>query len=125
MSERTCSCCKSQISRSMLDRNYSICSNCGNYLRFHARKRIASLADNGTFREWDAGLLGKNPLNDPGYAKKLEETTQKHNLEDAIITEQMQRSHLGGLPYVEAVVLLPQQKLDKVFKGKVTTESLE
>ncbi|SFU45579.1 acetyl-CoA carboxylase carboxyl transferase subunit alpha [Butyrivibrio sp. M55] len=86
MSERTCSCCKSQISRSMLDNNYSICPNCGNYLRFHARKRIASLADPGTFREWEAGLLGRNPLNDPGYAKKLEETSQKHNLKDAIIT---------------------------------------
>jgi acetyl-CoA carboxylase carboxyl transferase subunit beta len=86
MSERKCSCCKAEISRTILDNNYSICPKCGNYMRFHARKRIASLVDTGSFKEWDENLLGDNPLKDEGYAEKLVQTAGKHNLNEAIIT---------------------------------------
>ena len=51
---RICNACKQEIKREMLDKNYSICPNCGYYLRMHARKRILSLADKQSFREWDS-----------------------------------------------------------------------
>ena len=89
MSKRICNCCKAEISRDILDNRYSICPNCGNYMRFHARKRIASLSDTGTFKEWDENLLGDNPLNDEGYAQKLAQTASKHKLNEAIITGEM------------------------------------
>ncbi len=36
---RICGKCKAEISRDYLDRNYSICPECGNYLRMHLLQR--------------------------------------------------------------------------------------
>lgn len=36
---RKCNSCKSEIQRSELDNNYSICPHCGYYMRMHAKKR--------------------------------------------------------------------------------------
>ena len=86
---RICNSCKSEIQRSELDKNYSICPRCGYYMRMHARKRIASLADKKSFREWDADKKFSNPLNDSEYEEKLEKASLKHKLNDAIITGEM------------------------------------
>lgn len=86
---RICNACKQEISRSILDNNYSICPHCGNYLRFHAKKRILSLADKKSFSEWDADLKLSDPLNDFEYEQKLLNMSKKHNLNDAIITGEM------------------------------------
>lgn len=83
---RICNACKQEIQRDMLDRNHSICPRCGYYMRMHARKRILSLADKKSFREWDANMELSNPLNDSEYAQKSVETSAKHKLNDAIIT---------------------------------------
>lgn len=86
---RICNACKQEISRSILDNNYSICPRCGYYMRLHAKKRVMLLADNNSFREWDANMKWSNPLNDNAYAKKLIDTSVKHKLNDAIITGEM------------------------------------
>ena len=86
---RICNSCKNEIQRSELDKNYSICPRCGYYMRIHARKRILSLADKKSFREWDANMKFSNPLNDNEYAQKLVETSLKYKLNDAIITGEM------------------------------------
>lgn len=86
---RICNACKQEIQRDMLDRNHSICPRCGYYMRMHARKRILSLADKKSFREWDANMELSNPLNDSEYAQKSVETSAKHKLNDAIITGEM------------------------------------
>lgn len=86
---RICNACKQEIQREILDRNYSICPQCGYYLRMHARKRILLLADKKSFREWDANMKFSNPLNDNEYAQKSVEASLKHKLNDAIITGEM------------------------------------
>ena len=86
---RICNACKQEIPREMLDRNLSICPQCGCYLRMHAMKRILSLSDKKTFREWDANMKFSNPLNDNEYAQKSVEASLKHKLNDAIITGEM------------------------------------
>lgn len=86
---RVCNLCRREVERNLLDKNFSICPFCGNYMRMHARKRILSLADEGSFREWDSDLKSSNPLHDFEYAQKLVETSQKHNLNEAIITGEM------------------------------------
>lgn len=86
---RICNACKQEIQRDILDRNHSICPQCGYYMRMHARNRIVSLADKESFREWNANMELSNPLNDSEYAKKSAETAVKHKLNDAIITGEM------------------------------------
>lgn len=83
---RICKACKKEIQRDILDANLSVCPFCGYYMRFHAKKRIVSLADKKSFREWDANIKWSNPLNDDVYARKLVTTADKHKLDDAIIT---------------------------------------
>ncbi len=58
-------------------------------MRFHAKKRILSLADKKSFSEWDDDLKLRNPLNDFEYEQKLLNMTKKHNLNDAIIIGEM------------------------------------
>ena len=98
---RICNSCKSEIQRSELDKNYSICPRCGYYMRMHARKRIASLADKKSFREWDADMKFSNPLNDSEYEEKLEKASLKHKLNDAIITGEM---YINGSPVAIGVM---------------------
>lgn len=86
---RICDACKQEIQRDILDRNHSICPQCGYYMRMHARNRIFSLADKESFREWNANMELSNPLNDSEYVKKSAETAVKHKLNDAIITGEM------------------------------------
>lgn len=58
-------------------------------MRFHAKKRILMLADKNSFHEWDADTKWANPLDDNIYVKKLKDATAKHNLNDAIVTGEM------------------------------------
>lgn len=86
---RICNSCKSEIQRSELDNNYSICPRCGYYMRMHARKRISALADKKSFREWDANMKLSNPLGDREYEENQKKASLKHKLNDAIITGEM------------------------------------
>lgn len=82
---RECRKCKAKILGSILDGNYSICPECGNYLRFHARKRIKTLADENSFREWTSKEEFSNPLNDVSYEQAFQNARIKHNLNDAMV----------------------------------------
>lgn len=94
---RICNSCKSEIQRTELDSNYSICPCCGYYMRMHARERILLLADKNSFHEWDANMKFSNPLNDIEYEKKATEASIKYELNDAIITGEMdiESSHVA------------------------------
>lgn len=86
MKTRICKNCNTEILSTVLDNNYSICPNCGNYLRFHAYKRIKKIADECSFVEWDNEIQIYNPLNDEMYAKMIINVQKKHQLSEAIIT---------------------------------------
>ena len=89
---RRCSKCKSEICEQILDLNYDICPNCGNYLRIHAKKRILSLCDENTFVEWDKDLEMYNPLEDEEYEDKIKNLRYIHDISEAVITGEIQMS---------------------------------
>lgn len=82
---RECKTCKAKVSRRILENNYCICPECGQYMRYHARKRIMSLADEGSYKEWKNKEYISNPLNDMTYKESFEKSKIKHNLNDAIV----------------------------------------
>lgn len=86
---RICGNCGLEIDRKILNQNLSVCPNCGYYMRFHAMRRIKSLEDKGTFRQWNTSMDFSNPFNDKDYQQKLIKTSQKHNLNDAIVIGEM------------------------------------
>ena len=59
---RKCNMCKAAIIAEDVKKGDYICPKCGGYFRMHAYKRIRSVADEGTFEEWDRGLTTSNQI---------------------------------------------------------------
>lgn len=62
-----------------------ICPHCHYNFRISAEERIKLLVDEGTFEEWDQILPIENPLDFPGYEKKLIQTKEKANMNEAVV----------------------------------------
>ena len=92
-SNRICNMCKREILRSELDDKLVICPFCGSYMRIHARNRIELLEDKGSFQEWDANLKLTGIVSEEGYIEKLLDASKRYNLNDAIVTGEMD---MGG-----------------------------
>ncbi|SEA06656.1 acetyl-CoA carboxylase carboxyl transferase subunit beta [Pseudobutyrivibrio sp. ACV-2] len=90
---RTCKKCKTTFEKIVVQNNYSICPNCGAYLRVHAYRRIESLEDKGTFREFKHEIDYPTQVKDPAYKEKINEMSAKYNLDEAIAIGEMK---IGG-----------------------------
>ncbi len=83
---RKCNKCGSAIIAEDAIENYYICPKCGGYFRVDAYSRIARIADEGSFEEWDRGLAGGNPMNYRGYEEKVAALKEKTGLDEAVVT---------------------------------------
>ncbi len=83
---KKCNKCGKSIYSDDVKANFYICPKCGGYFRVHAYRRIEMIADAGTFEEWDKFMQVSNPLNFPGYEKKLAAAREKSQLNEAIVT---------------------------------------
>lgn len=83
---KKCNKCGSPIYVEDVKNNYYICPKCKGYFRVHAYRRIEMLVDAGTFEEWDREMAFKNPLDFPGYEKKVAAAKEKTRLNEAIVT---------------------------------------
>ncbi len=90
---RKCNMCKAAIIAEDVRKGCYICPKCGGYFRMHAYRRIESVADEGTFEEWDRGLSTKNPLQFKGYTEKVAALQEKTGLDEAVTTG---RACIGG-----------------------------
>lgn len=77
--EMTCPNCHKTIPLSKLKANQFTCQ-CGHHFRMGARQRLAFITDEGSFTELFTDVENTDPLQFPGYQKKLE-TTQKSSKE--------------------------------------------
>lgn len=83
---RKCNACRAVVLAESIIQNHYICPKCGNYFSVPARQRIAMLADEGSFEEWDTGLTSGNPLHYKGYEDKVEALREKTGLDEAVTT---------------------------------------
>ena len=97
---RKCNKCGKPIYVEDVRENFYVCPKCGGYFRVHAWRRIQMVTDPGTFEEWDREMEVSNPLNFPGYEKKLEAAREKSRLNEAIVTG---CGKIGGNPAVIGV----------------------
>lgn len=74
-----------------------VCPKCHTYFRMPAKKRLEQMVDEGTFEEWNADMTFANPLDFPGYEKKVLSAQEKTGLNEAIVTG---RGEIGGCPAV-------------------------
>ena len=81
---RKCNKCGQPIYVEDVTNNYYVCPKCGGYFRVHAYRRIEMLIDEGTFEEWNQEMEFSNPLDFPGYEKKVQATREKTRLNEGI-----------------------------------------
>ncbi|SDB83471.1 acetyl-CoA carboxylase, carboxyltransferase subunit beta [Shouchella lonarensis] len=80
-----CPSCRTIMYTKDLKKNLAVCRTCGHHHRMTAKERIAALVDAGTFKEYDQDLIGKNPLDFPGYEEKLASDQKKTGLNEAVV----------------------------------------
>ena len=97
---RKCNKCGQPIYAEDVRSNFYICPKCKGYFRVHAYRRIEMTADAGSFEEWDKEMEFANPLDFPGYEKKIEAAREKTKLNEAIVTG---KCTIGGEPAVIGV----------------------
>lgn len=90
---RKCNKCGGAIIAEDAIADYYICPKCGGYFRVDAYSRIARVADEGSFEEWDSGLLNGNPMAFRGYEEKIRTLQEKTGLDEAIVTGE---ARIGG-----------------------------
>lgn len=95
-----CPKCGEVLYNKDLDEQARVCSRCNYHFRISARHRLTLLMDNGTFEEWDADFNTVDPLEFPGYKKKIAEAQEKNNMLEAVITG---RGEIEGCPVVFAI----------------------
>ena len=72
-----------------LTANLKVCRKCDYHFTMTAPERIASLADEGTFREMDADLVSVDALKFTGvaaYKERLKTYQRQTGLNDAVVT---------------------------------------
>lgn len=96
-----CKSCGKILYKKDLEENNMVCSFCNFHFRMNARERIALIADEGTFIEYDKNMRSVNPLNFPGYTEKVEGMRKKTGMNEAVITGQCK---INGMDSVIAVM---------------------
>jgi acetyl-CoA carboxylase carboxyl transferase beta subunit/acetyl-CoA carboxylase carboxyl transferase alpha subunit len=82
----TCPGCASEFPKNVLEERLYVCETCHRHLAMPARARIDSLADAGSFREFDRTLVSQDPLKFETYRKRLKEARRGTGAGEAVTT---------------------------------------
>lgn len=84
-----CNVCQEIIYKKELERNLNVCPKCSYHFPIKAQKRLAIVADDGSFEEFDRELVPVDLISFRDlkkYSDRLHEAQQKTGLKDAFIT---------------------------------------
>jgi acetyl-CoA carboxylase carboxyl transferase beta subunit/acetyl-CoA carboxylase carboxyl transferase alpha subunit len=84
-----CPGCGTVHSRAVLKEHLYVCPGCNHYLSMPSQARIATLADEGTFRELDHALVSVDPLEFAdlrSYRARLQEARRETGVREAVTT---------------------------------------
>lgn len=81
-----CKGCNNIIYTEDLEKNLFVCPSCGFHSRINSKLRIKNLVDTDSFSEFNHALVGKDPLNFPGYKEKLKKISLETNINEAVTT---------------------------------------
>ena len=83
-----CNHCREIVYRKEVDRNNKVCPKCDYHFPITVSERIALLVDLGSFKEWDADIAPRDPLNfqdSRSYRERLKSQQAKVGRKDAIV----------------------------------------
>ncbi len=84
---KKCSSCGEIIHNGALEQNLWVCTKCHHHFRIGSKEYFSLLFDEGTFKEYDAKMTSKDPLNfvdTKKYKDRIKETIKKTGLNDAL-----------------------------------------
>src|SRR3954468_6799161 len=81
-----CEKCSTMLYDKDLDENLKVCQQCGFHFTLSARERIHSLVETCSFEEMDAGMTSVDPLQFPGYPKKIADYQKSSGSKEAVVT---------------------------------------
>ncbi|KIL43826.1 acetyl-CoA carboxylase, carboxyltransferase subunit beta [Jeotgalibacillus soli] len=81
-----CPNCKKIMYTKELVKNEKVCSHCGFHHTMNSAERVKSIADPGSFIEFNQEMRSVNPLNFPDYMEKVEKDRKKTGMNEAIVT---------------------------------------
>ncbi len=84
-----CPKCTSLMYYKEVEAKQNVCPKCNHHFRISAEKRIASIADEGSFEEHDASLAPVDPLkftDKKSYKKRLEEAKAKTGKTSSVVS---------------------------------------
>jgi len=93
-----CPKCTSLMYYKEVEAKQNVCPKCNHHFRISAEKRIASIADEGSFEEKDATLTPVDPLkftDKKSYKKRLEEAKAKTGKTSSVVSGSCT---IGGIP---------------------------
>lgn len=99
-------------------KNGKVCPNCNYHSRLSARERLEITVDKGSFEEFDADMVSKNPIEFPGYEYKQQELREKTGLKDAVLTG---RARLRG---ENIVIIIMDSNYMMASMGSVVGEKI-
>ncbi len=82
--KHACPICHRHIDDKILKENMYVCPGCNHHFQLALKERISSIADPGTFKEFDASIRSVDPIEFPGYKEKLEKAKQKSGQNEAV-----------------------------------------
>ncbi len=94
-----CPKCGEVLFNKDLEENLKVCNKCEYHFRISSRERLAMIADQGSFEEWDSDILTSDPLDFPGYQEKITEAQEKAGMPEGALTG---KATIEGIPVVLA-----------------------
>ncbi len=96
-----CKSCGEILLTKELEKHAKTCPHCGYHFTLSAPERIRLTLDEGSFEEFDAGLIPEDPLHFPDYPDKIKKAQDTTGLHEATITG---AGTINGLPVVIGVM---------------------
>lgn len=80
-----CPECGHMVPRAALAANLQVCPECGNHMSMTASQRLSSVFDEGRYFRLNDALVGDDPLDFPGYERKLEGLRESTGLSEGVV----------------------------------------
>jgi acetyl-CoA carboxylase carboxyl transferase subunit beta len=99
-----CDRCGEILYKKELERNFMVCTKCDFHFRMDSQQYAELLADEGSFKEFNAHLAPADPLNfkdSKKYSDRLRDSIAKTGMNDAVRTGE---ATLAGIPVVMALM---------------------
>lgn len=80
-----CPSCETSFPKAALTKTLYVCPECGYHFKISAYYRLSTILDSGSFKELNSKIVGKDPLNFPGYPQKLKYLQDSTGLNEAVV----------------------------------------